>query len=282
MLLIQQFLKRTILANTGNALPVASFTASARSGRAPLAVSFNGGASSDPDGSVTKYAWSFGEDTGANGATASYTYTKPGVYPVTLAVRDNLGASASVTQFITVLASTPASGLPPSVAVDAPAEGLLILRPANMLIQATVTDSDGAVVTVEFILDGQTVGCDRTAPFNRPMGQLAAGAHTVAVRGYDDGGNVTLTPTPVTFWVADTGDLVTLTEAGGFPALQYLRSASGTAQVEASGDLVSWASAAVSTQVLATNPLWQLLQSTDTISISGTPRRFYRVKSTTP
>ncbi len=211
VLLIQQFLKRTLLGNTGNALPVASFTASALNGAAPLAVSFNGGASSDSDGSVTKYAWTFGEDTGAGGATASYTYTKPGVYPVTLGVRDNLGASASLTQFITVLASTPASGLPPSAAVDAPAQGLVLTRPANTLAQATVTDSDGTVATVEFILDGQSAGFDRVTPFNYAWGNLAVGAHTVAVRGYDNSGNVTLTPTPVTFYVQDPFTLPAVT-----------------------------------------------------------------------
>jgi acetyl esterase/lipase len=249
-LLMQQFLKRTLLGSTANALPVASFTSSVSSGPAPLTVSFNGSASSDSDGSVTKYAWSFGENAGANNATAAYTYTTPGIYPVTLAVRDNLGGCASTTQFITVLASTPATGTAPGVAITAPTDGLVLTRPANQLAQATVSDSDGTIVTVEFILDGQTTGFDRAAPFLCIWGNLAVGAHTVAVRGYDSSGNTTLTPTPVTFYVQDpalpptitltatnpnasepgTGGTFTVTRTGGTgPALTVNYALSGTA-----------------------------------------------------
>jgi PKD repeat protein len=95
-----------------NAPPVASAAATPRSGIAPLAVSFDGRGSTDADGSITSYAWSFGDGTSANGATASHTYSTPGNYVATLTVTDNAGASASTTVAITVTVDTSAINAP--------------------------------------------------------------------------------------------------------------------------------------------------------------------------
>jgi PKD repeat protein len=54
-------------------------------------VTVDGSASSDPDGSIVRYLWEFGDGATAEGATASHTYTEPGAYLVTLAVQDNRG-----------------------------------------------------------------------------------------------------------------------------------------------------------------------------------------------
>ncbi len=282
VLLISQFLRRILLGEMSNAQPVPSFTTSVTTGAAPLTVNFNASASSDSDGTVTKYVWSYGDDTGASGAAVSYTFTKAGNYPVTLAVRDDLGASASLTRFITVLPTPPASGAPPSVSITAPADGLLIMRPASALAQVTASDSDGTVSAVEFFLDGQSVGFDRLTPFLAPWGNLSPGAHTAAARAYDDAGNASLTLAPVTFWVADPASIVTLTDSGGFPALQYLRPIPGAAQIEVSENLGSWSNGVMNTQVLGANAQWQMLKATDSAPLSGTARRFYRVKTTTP
>ena len=51
--------------------PVASITAQPTSPNAGQTVSFDGTASSDPDGSVVKYAWDFGDATSAIGATVA-------------------------------------------------------------------------------------------------------------------------------------------------------------------------------------------------------------------
>jgi chitodextrinase len=55
-------------------------------------VSFNGTTSSDPDGTISSYAWTFGDGGKASGATAKHTYTKPGTYTVQLSVTDNSGS----------------------------------------------------------------------------------------------------------------------------------------------------------------------------------------------
>jgi PKD repeat protein/aryl-phospho-beta-D-glucosidase BglC (GH1 family) len=84
----------------GNVDPVASFTRSC----AGLTCSFNGSQSTDPDGSITAYGWTFGDGQTATGPVVSHTYAGAGTYPVALTVTDNQGASDSATDSVTVTA----------------------------------------------------------------------------------------------------------------------------------------------------------------------------------
>ena len=81
-----------------NVSPTASFT----SGHTDLTGTFDGTASSDPDGSVVSWAWNFGDGQAGTGATTSHTYALPGAYTVTLTVTDNQGATGSTTGQVTV------------------------------------------------------------------------------------------------------------------------------------------------------------------------------------
>lgn len=69
-------------------------------GGAPLTYSFNGSQSSDPDGSIVKHDWNFGDGTTGSGATTQHTYASQGNYTVTLQVTDNRGATATATKQI--------------------------------------------------------------------------------------------------------------------------------------------------------------------------------------
>jgi PKD repeat protein len=96
-------------AATGNQAPVAVMSASPASGFAPLPVAFDGSASTDTDGTLVSYAWTFGDGTTGSGNTANHTYTAPGTYTAQLTVADNQGASASKTVTISVSATPPAA-----------------------------------------------------------------------------------------------------------------------------------------------------------------------------
>jgi PKD repeat protein len=98
--------------SVSNNAPTASFTATPTSGQAPLVVSFNASGSSDSDGSITSYAWSFG-DRGIGilpGSTVRHTYnaTYNGTrtYRVQLTVTDNDGATDTAFRTIQVSASS--------------------------------------------------------------------------------------------------------------------------------------------------------------------------------
>lgn len=86
-----------------NVAPTASFTSTTNG----LTASVNGTGSSDPDGVISSYAWTFGDGTTGTGATASRTYTAAGTYTVGLTVTDDDGATASTTRQVTVTAPPP-------------------------------------------------------------------------------------------------------------------------------------------------------------------------------
>jgi PKD repeat protein len=91
-----------------NQSPTVQFTATPSLGLSPLLVSFNALGSSDPDGSIQSFAWSFGDGTSGSGAQVTHTYsaTIARTFLATLTVTDNQGLSASTTSIITVSVTT--------------------------------------------------------------------------------------------------------------------------------------------------------------------------------
>lgn len=85
-----------------NAAPTASFTYSCTD----LACDFDASGSSDSDGSITSYDWTFGDGASGSGVTESHTYGSDGTYTVTLTVTDDDGATNSTSQSVTVSASS--------------------------------------------------------------------------------------------------------------------------------------------------------------------------------
>jgi glucose/arabinose dehydrogenase len=109
---------------SGNQAPVARISAAPTSGPVPLAVSFDGRGSSDPDpgDTIASYSWdldgngTFGD---ATTATPTYTYTSAGTYSAKLKVTDSRGlvsdpASVTIT----------AGNSPPTAVIDTPAPTL--------------------------------------------------------------------------------------------------------------------------------------------------------------
>lgn len=68
--------------------PVASFTGSSTSVFTAVVIHFNASASYDPDGYIMSYFWDFGDGTNATGVLVNHAYTSPGIYNVTLTVKD--------------------------------------------------------------------------------------------------------------------------------------------------------------------------------------------------
>jgi hypothetical protein len=68
-------------------------------------VQFDASASSDPDGTIISYAWSFGDGGTAVGAVVSHSYAATGSYTAQLTVTDNGGKAAQVARTVTVVLS---------------------------------------------------------------------------------------------------------------------------------------------------------------------------------
>lgn len=82
---------------------------------------------------------------------------------------------------------------PPTVALLEPHPFATFHAPGVMAVSADATD-DGAVVSVEFLVDGTVHETDAEAPFEGVLSGFARGAYSIAVRATDDTGNTTLSP----------------------------------------------------------------------------------------
>lgn len=86
-----------------NQPPIASFTATPISGISPLKVSFDGSGSSDQDGSISEFVWSFGDGSTAYGVSPQHTFTAIANYTVTLRVTDDHAKTAISSRTVSVL-----------------------------------------------------------------------------------------------------------------------------------------------------------------------------------
>ncbi|RCX31777.1 PKD domain-containing protein [Thioalbus denitrificans] len=82
----------TVSAPPGGMPPSAAFTYACDR----LACSFDASGSSD-DGTITGYAWDFGDGSGGSGLTAGHTYSAAGTYPVELTVTDDDAETGTAT-----------------------------------------------------------------------------------------------------------------------------------------------------------------------------------------
>ena len=124
-----------------NQPPVAEFTFAPAGPKTATTVEFDGSSSSDPDGTISSYAWTFGDGTTATGAKPSHAFATAGTFTVTLTVTDNDGATDSVTHAVPVTAPVIAPVPPPVVAV----KPLVLQCTTKKLVLVDVVQSGGRV-----------------------------------------------------------------------------------------------------------------------------------------
>ncbi len=94
----------TVLA-APNQPPVAAFGMNPNPAKPGETVTFDGGASSDPDGQIVEYLWDFKDGQTSSGRVATHAYTQPGTFQPVLRVRDNRGSMSEVARSLHVLAA---------------------------------------------------------------------------------------------------------------------------------------------------------------------------------
>src|SRR5947199_274383 len=72
-----------------------------------ITLSFNGSGSVDRGGTITSYAWRFGDGGTASGVSPTHAYATPGTYTATLTITDSRGSSASDTAVVRVVNRSP-------------------------------------------------------------------------------------------------------------------------------------------------------------------------------
>ena len=154
-----------------NLPPVASFAADATN----LAVAFDASGSSDPDGSVASYAWSFGDGGTGNGVSTNHTYAAAGTYTVTLTVTDDDGAPGVTTRSVSVVA---ANVLPVAVAATSGSDLSVGVDGSGS------SDADGSIASYAWTFGDGGVASGVTASHT----YASAGTYTVTLTVTDDRG----------------------------------------------------------------------------------------------
>jgi YD repeat-containing protein len=138
-------------------------------------VTFDASASSDPDGTITKYEWdldgdgTFETNTGTT-ATVSHTYTTEGKVNVGLRVTDNLGSTGSTSRTISVT-----TNLPPEAAFATSPNPAAVGQAVDFNASAS-SDPNGVIAKYEWDLDGN-------GTFETNTGPTATVSHTYAAPG---------------------------------------------------------------------------------------------------
>ena len=173
-----------------NVLPTAAFTDSVTD----LAATFDAGGSADPDGTISGYAWDFGDGSTGTGKTSNRTYTAAGIYTVKLTVTDNRGGTATTTRQVT--ATNPAPTKPSAANTGVPAGTALTVQTGNLTITTPGTVIDGKDIRGYVVVKAPNVTIKRSiirggeaATSNRPLLAITqAGASNFLVE------DVTVTP----------------------------------------------------------------------------------------
>jgi PKD repeat protein len=178
--------------NVGNRAPTPAFTMSAADVASGDLVTFSS-TSTDPDGSITGYAWDFNGDgvPDATGPVVTRSWLQPGTPTVTLTVTDDDGAKRSTSHDVTVHNRPPNASF--HFSPSDPQVGELVT------LTSTSSDSDGSVASERWDLDDDGAFDDASGR-QAQVRFSSAGKHKVSLQVTDDDGAKTKVST--TFTVA--------------------------------------------------------------------------------
>jgi PKD repeat protein len=130
-----------------NVPPTAAFTANCGG----LSCTADASGSTDSDGSIASYAWTFGDGTTGTGASVTHAYGAAGTYSIGLTVTDNRGGTSSTTRSVTV--SVPTTAIAFRGAANSNANGTI----STVTVPAAVGAGDALVLTATVNADTVTV-----------------------------------------------------------------------------------------------------------------------------
>jgi len=178
--------------------PSASFTNSPLSPEVGETVTFDASGSSDPDGTIVGYEWSFGDEATATGITASHSYSSAGTYTVTLTVTDNNGLTGTTTKSVTV-APHEIEPQAPSASFTSSPHSPEVGETASFDASGS-SDPDGTIVNYIWDFGDGTTGAGKTATHSYD----SEGTYTVTLTVEDNDENT-----------ADTTRTIKVTEVPG-------------------------------------------------------------------
>lgn len=138
------------------------------SGNTGNSITFSSAGSSDSDGSISSYSWTFGDGGSSTLANPGYTYTSSGTYSVSLTVTDDQGATATATTTAEITDATVDHVLFSEIFYDTPGtdadeEWIELYNPTSQQIDLTgytIIDNNGTGSSYTFpsgtVIDAQS------------------------------------------------------------------------------------------------------------------------------
>jgi len=181
----------SVTVSQANQAPTANFTFSCSG----LNCNFTS-TSSDPDGSIASYSWTFGDGSASTAQNPSHSYGATGGYSVTLRVTDNQGAQSPVT---TKTVNVTAPNQPPTANFTFSCSGL------TCNFTSTSRDPDGSIASYSWNFgDGAT-----STAQNPSRTYTAGGNYSVTLRVTDNqGAQSTTTSKTVTVTAPNSAPVV--------------------------------------------------------------------------
>jgi PKD repeat protein len=205
---------------TSSPPPVAVLTVKPQTGTAPLQVTADSSASSDPNGGIASRIIDFGDGTTSTAVTATHTYNSAGTFTVTLSVADNLSLTSSTSDTVVVQSSAQpisVSVSPTSSTVSSGGTRQFAATVANSTNQAVTWTTTGGAISAAGLL---------TAPVVSTSTAIMVTATSVADSSKAASATVTVqppAPQPISVSVSPTSATV---PSGG--ALQFTATVANT------------------------------------------------------
>jgi hypothetical protein len=164
--------------------PIARFNFTPQAPLTGTNITFDGTASSDPDGSITRFEWDFDDDGNIEetGPTAIYNYSTKGLKNVSLTVTDSDNNSTTVTKTLFVSDTQANATTPPNatftVAPTEPGRG------ETVRFNASGSTDDGNITKYEWDLDGD--GTYESRGVSTQTSYPDAGIYRVSLRVTDN------------------------------------------------------------------------------------------------
>jgi len=164
-----------------NQPPTAAFTVTPPSASIGEWIQLNGSASSDPDGFIAGYSWTFGDGSApATGSVVFHRFTAAGLYTITLTVTDNGGTTDTQMYALRV----GAANLPPHAAATASPNPTTVLQWVRFDGSASA-DPDGTIASYSWSFGDGTPPATGSVVFHQ---FTSMGTYPVTLTVTDNGG----------------------------------------------------------------------------------------------
>ncbi|MDM7830682.1 PKD domain-containing protein, partial [Cellulomonas edaphi] len=165
---------------------------------ADLTATLDGSKSTDPDGSIASWSWTFGDGSTGTGVRPTHVYTKAGTYPVVLTVKDNDGATGTATTNVTVKEPNKA----PTARVTSSTDNLSVTVDGS-----TSVDPDGTIASYAWTFGDGSTATGATAKHT----YASAGTYPITLTVTDDEGAKHTTSAQATVRVPNVAPVAAMT-----------------------------------------------------------------------